>query len=623
MHRQTGQFVALKELEQQRFSTHKFLRELRFLLSLQHPNIVTCQALEHTSTGRCLVMDYCEGGTLRGLMSEENRLSVPHGIKLIADILAGLEHAHSRDIVHCDIKPENILLNVKPTGWIARISDFGVARLSQELSNQEFGNTGSPAYMAPERFYGQYSRTSDLYSVGILLFELMVGRRPFSGTPADLMSAHLNQPVKIPDTVPDVWRPLIITALQKLSARRFRTAADMLIMLRSIASTEEAGVLLNSSSAAVPLFQSSVTFSASPFLTQHQEELQQPLIALAVQPPQIASEGASELQSNPFILPTPCSTLYRAETNQVAFCEHLAGNPNKLHQTDAQRFDESWGCISYSSPIQTLLSRPQGCFVVTQRSLHLISQEMISQEIGSDLNFTSHPVLALDKNYQVAIDYEGNWLTTLTMNSDAKDGILTFWQLAYTDGIPMVSRLIEVNLELPSLESAQLIALDSRHIAVVLDLVIDKQNEQGHSSSGSSIQVLTRRGTRVGALYPPVRFRQFVHTLTPYRYVAIDRDNPRSILSIDLKPYRVLRLSVEIEPLFLLATTWGYVAASAQGKITCLDREGHSVGSLLAPAKITAIAITEPHELLVATWDGQRGCLHSLDVREADLELLF
>ena len=70
-HRKTGKIVALKDLDQYRFPTNKFLRELRFLLSLQHPNIVTCHALEHTPTGRYLVMDYCEGGTLRTLMEYE------------------------------------------------------------------------------------------------------------------------------------------------------------------------------------------------------------------------------------------------------------------------------------------------------------------------------------------------------------------------------------------------------------------------------------------------------------------------------------------------------------------------------------------------------------------------
>ncbi|MCY7392636.1 MAG: serine/threonine protein kinase, partial [Leptolyngbyaceae cyanobacterium CAN_BIN12] len=163
-HRKTGRLVALKELNRDRFSTRNFLRELRFLLSLQHSNIVTCQALEHTATGRYLVMDYCESGTLRSLLSEEIQLQPLQGLSLIAQILAGLDHAHQREIVHCDIKPENILLTATATGWTARITDFGIARLSQELSTDGFGNTGSPAYMAPERFYGQHSPASDLYA---------------------------------------------------------------------------------------------------------------------------------------------------------------------------------------------------------------------------------------------------------------------------------------------------------------------------------------------------------------------------------------------------------------------------------------------------------------------------
>lgn len=232
IHRETGRLVALKELERQ-IPTHKFLRELRFMVSLQHPNIVTCQALEHTPTGRYLVMDYCKGGTLRNLIQSQVQLSLVQRLKLIADVLAGLEHVHSRGIVHCDIKPENILLSLDTTGLIARIADFGVARLSQELgSDDHLGDTGSPAYMAPERFYGQYSPASDLYAVGVMLFELVVGDRPFFGSPGELMSAHLNQPVKVPSTVPFLLRSTISTALQKLPARRFTCAADMLKSIR-------------------------------------------------------------------------------------------------------------------------------------------------------------------------------------------------------------------------------------------------------------------------------------------------------------------------------------------------------------------------------------------------------
>ena len=231
VHQETGHLVALKELDRQ-IPTHKFLRELRFLLSLQHPNIVTCQALEHTPTGRYLVMDYCEGGTLRNLMESEVQLSLVQSLKLIADVLRGLEHAHSRGIIHCDIKPENILLSLHTKGWIARISDFGVARLTQELGSDNLGDTGSPAYMAPERFYGQYLPSSDLYAVGVMMFELAVGTRPFSGLPGEIMLAHLNQPVKVPNTVPFLLRSTILTALQKLPARRFASATEMLKSVR-------------------------------------------------------------------------------------------------------------------------------------------------------------------------------------------------------------------------------------------------------------------------------------------------------------------------------------------------------------------------------------------------------
>lgn len=237
VHRETERIVALKEIDL-RIPTYRFLRELRFLLSLQHTNIVTCQAIEHTQTERYLVMDYCEGGTLRNLMSAKLQLNLVQKLKLIADVLAGLDYAHKHGIIHCDIKPENILLSQSKTGWVGRISDFGIARLSQEIDSERLGDTGSPAYMAPERHYGQYSPASDLYAVGVMLFELAVGYRPFSGLPRELMSAHLNQLVEVPQIVPFLLRSIILTALQKLPARRFASAAEMLQVVQLAAEVE-------------------------------------------------------------------------------------------------------------------------------------------------------------------------------------------------------------------------------------------------------------------------------------------------------------------------------------------------------------------------------------------------
>jgi serine/threonine protein kinase len=224
--RKTGEIFALKELEQRRFPTSKFLRELRFLLSLQHPHIVSCYAIEHNRGNRYLVMEYCEAGTMRELLNHSGGLSPLQGIKLILDTLQGLGHAHKSNIIHCDLKPENVLLKLTSKGWQAKVSDFGVAKLAQEIGDAS-NNTGSPGYMAPERFYGEFSIASDLYAIGVMLYEVLLGRRPFSGSPSELMVAHINQRVHIPDTLPPGLHNVVAKSLEKLPGKRFSSALKM------------------------------------------------------------------------------------------------------------------------------------------------------------------------------------------------------------------------------------------------------------------------------------------------------------------------------------------------------------------------------------------------------------
>ena len=130
--RSSGTLVALKELNSKQLSTSSFLRELNFLFTLNHFNIVNCRALEHYQNKRYIVMDYCEGGTLRDLLQYSPRLTLDQSLKLIIDILSGLKFAHSKGIIHRDIKPENILLKICDRGWTAHISDFGIAKLNQD-----------------------------------------------------------------------------------------------------------------------------------------------------------------------------------------------------------------------------------------------------------------------------------------------------------------------------------------------------------------------------------------------------------------------------------------------------------------------------------------------------------
>lgn len=240
IHRSTGQVVALKQLDNHRLTTPRFLHELNLLASLQHPNIVEFHTLEYSGSGRYLVMDYCEGGTLRQLINAPSQpLSLQQALQLVIDVVQGLEHAHQHGVVHCDLKPENVLLTLTATGWTAHLSDFGVARwLAAPDPETRRGDTGSPAYMAPERFYSDYSPASDLYAAGVLLYELAVGKRPFSGTPGDLMTAHLNQPLEVPDKIPTLVSDIIRQATQKLPQKRFTSAQAMLKALR-LAAVEE------------------------------------------------------------------------------------------------------------------------------------------------------------------------------------------------------------------------------------------------------------------------------------------------------------------------------------------------------------------------------------------------
>lgn len=230
IHRETGELVALKELNASKFSTKKFLREIRILLILHHHNIVCCEGLEHSKKNRYLVTEYCEAGTLRDLMESPISLNIEQKLKLITDILAGLAYTHLQGIIHRDLKPENILLSLSPYGWVAKISDFGVAKIEKEDKQNDsysLGDTGSPAYMAPEQFYGKYSYSSDIYAVGIILYELLTGNRPFSGSPQEIMVGHLNQHPQIPSKLPKVLQEILNIALAKLPQHRFRTAKEM------------------------------------------------------------------------------------------------------------------------------------------------------------------------------------------------------------------------------------------------------------------------------------------------------------------------------------------------------------------------------------------------------------
>ncbi|MBW4695026.1 MAG: serine/threonine protein kinase [Lyngbya sp. HA4199-MV5] len=633
-HRKTGRLVALKELDKQRFPTHKFLRELRFLLSLQHANIVTCHALEHTPTGRYLVMDYCEGGTLRGLMEDDVRLHPVQCLNLVVDVLLGLDHAHSRGIVHCDIKPENILLTLQADGWTARVSDFGIARLHQESTDGDSSNTGSPAYMSPERFYGQYAATSDLYAVGVLLFELLAGYRPFSGAPIDMMSAHLNSPVKIPDIIPAALHPVILTALQKLPARRFQSAAQMVIAVQAAAAAMPVGQAWSDAR----LLRSPVPISTGVGKYAQQEVLQaevQQLVAVSLPSSQVSQDQTEAIAAVMPMLSAPALT--GREEHVYQLCGHYIGcrryAEGLLEIEAALREHEARSqLISVRLPkaVKALLVRPQGCFALTQRSIYRLSSNLFQQSIAQqppDVHRAPFQpavpelIAEFSRDFLATIETKGRWMAVAVLEPDKVTSRLSFWNLLRMQSMKPDGRYGRVAKAPRS--TAQLFHLamvDSRYVVAFSHLV-----DRGTNSyiTGVLLEIFTRRGDRVSSFSLPVPLRQVMSSKLPYQFLALEPGQSHSALLIDLKPLRMVRIGLEIVPVLLATASWGYILMAANGQFVVLDRYGLALGHIVGPTNPTAIVVLEPYSLLIATWNDGQGDLYTIDLRQANIGLVF
>ncbi|UIE39654.1 serine/threonine-protein kinase [Leptodesmis sichuanensis] len=643
-HRKTGAIVALKELDRQRFSTQKFLRELRFLLLLQHPHIVTCRALEQTETSRYLVMDYCEAGTLRNLLDEEVRLHPMEGLNLLTQVLQGLEHAHQRGIVHCDIKPENILLTAIAEGWTARISDFGIARLSQELLNEEFSNTGSPAYMAPERFYGQYSPASDLYAIGIMLYELLVGRRPFSGAPAELMSAHLNQALQIPDTVPPGLKTVIATALQKLPARRFRSAAEMRECLQTAIVHAEPELSLGWTAPA--LLRPGQPPASVPFQCIESEPLKLQIQQLVGCDRGLLSNRTGmrpNNQDSPVIAEKPDLAVFRVADRRISYQTFVADAsdlslPHSLIAEESDRVEpaepiasspDPWPTVQLQEPVLDLVLRPQGCFAVTETAVYFLTLDLLTNQLqeseaaGSRQQAADQRIadgsliplpqllIALPQKAQVAIDPAGKWIAAVASQTNHFGSQLNLWN--FKPFLPFRPAIVR-----PIPPCFQILALDSRHI-----ITFSHVSDGEACITGVRLEGFTRRGTALGSLQLPVPLQQICLTSTPYRLLALEPRYPKSVLVLDLKPLRIQRIGLDITPKYVVATTWGSLLMAADGEIALLNDYGQLIGSIHGPAHPTAIAALSPYEFAISTWHQNHGCLYRVDLRQLDLDVIF
>lgn len=229
-------YVAIKVLRKD-FSANlefqnQFRLEARAAANLSHPNIVTVHDFGFADNLLYIVMEYIPGKDLKQLIRELGRFSVQDGIPLLTQACAGIGYAHRAGLVHCDVKPHNML--VSKDGRL-KVTDFGIARALASIATSERIDVvwGSPLYFSPEQASGEPpSPASDVYSLGVVMYELLSGTPPFTASTADeLARLHISaRAIPIREYIPDIpaaLEEIITKVLSKEPAARYRTADQL------------------------------------------------------------------------------------------------------------------------------------------------------------------------------------------------------------------------------------------------------------------------------------------------------------------------------------------------------------------------------------------------------------
>ena len=228
--------VAVKILKNEYADNDDFIRRFRneskAIAVLSHPNIVKIYDVGFSGKIQFIVMEYIDGITLKEFMEQQGALKWKDSVHFITQVLRALQHAHDRGIVHRDIKPQNIMLF--PDGTI-KVMDFGIARFAREegktLSDKAIG---SVHYISPEQARGEVTdEKSDIYSVGVMLYEMLTGVKPFDGdTPIAVALKHMQytprSPKSLNDKIPDGLSEIVMRAMQTDATKRYQSASEMI-----------------------------------------------------------------------------------------------------------------------------------------------------------------------------------------------------------------------------------------------------------------------------------------------------------------------------------------------------------------------------------------------------------
>ncbi|HEY6948075.1 MAG TPA: serine/threonine-protein kinase, partial [Gemmatimonadales bacterium] len=242
--------VALKVLRPELaavIGAERFLAEIKLTANLQHPHILPLFDSGAADGYLFYVMPFVQGETLRDRMNREKQLPVPEAVRITIEVASALDYAHRHGVVHRDIKPENILLH----DGSALVADFGIALAASKASGTRMTETGmslgTPHYMSPEQAMGEREITprSDVYALGAVLYEMLTAEPPFTGATAQAVVARVVTESPRPlipqrHTIPPHVEAAVLTALEKLPADRFATAADFAEALKNTSYTSTA-----------------------------------------------------------------------------------------------------------------------------------------------------------------------------------------------------------------------------------------------------------------------------------------------------------------------------------------------------------------------------------------------
>jgi serine/threonine-protein kinase len=223
----------------------RFLQEARAAANLIHPNIVTIYDFGYDPGRYFIIMEYVQGTDLKTLLRRRGAFPVAEAVDLMVQICAGIGYAHRAGLIHCDLKPHNILVTADGRG---KITDFGISRALATVRPDEKASVvwGSPQYFAPEQAAGgPPSPASDVYALGVILYEMLTGRLPFeSSDPGRLGELHLTatppSPRGLNPVIPEPLERIVLKVLAKEPSSRYRTADQFGRVLTTFAESQPA-----------------------------------------------------------------------------------------------------------------------------------------------------------------------------------------------------------------------------------------------------------------------------------------------------------------------------------------------------------------------------------------------